>query len=205
MANEFMSLEELNRQFAEEQQEDNKKRKRFSVLRTLLIIIILIALVALVFVKGKAFIQGLGEEKDAASVEEVVGDSEVLPAVLSGQKTELTAEELEKWMDIDKNDGKVYIDVESIVPVYGNRAYVNIVNPIYNSYTFSIRVISEDESEVYLEESAFVEPGMSLKAVELTNVPEGDSEAVVEMIFYKDKEEELGRHKVGITLKNQNK
>lgn len=205
MANEFMSLEELNRQFAEEQQEDNKKRKRSGVLRILLIIIILIALIALIVIKGKGFVQGLTEKKSTTTVEESIVDSDVLPAILSGQKTELTAEELEKWMDIDKNDGKVYIDVESIVPVYGDRAYVNIVNPIYNSYTFSIRVISEDESEVYLEESAFVEPGMSLKAVELTNTPEGDCEAVVEMIFYKDKEEELGRHKVGITLKNQNK
>lgn len=196
-----MTLDELNLQFANEQREDNKRRT--TIIRVGVIIFVLLMICCLGYFKGRKLRKA---ESDTEVIQEQSEETKFLPVVLGGQNIELSDEELELWFADEENEDKIYIDIESQVPLYGTRAYVDMVNPIYNAYPFSFRILSQDEKTVYLEHTSLVEPGMTMKAVELENVPkEKNSEAVIELIFFKDSQEELGRHKVKITLTKQSK
>lgn len=196
-----MTLDELNLQFANEQREDTERRTRLIRVGAIVFLLLMICCV------GFFGIRKIRKTEDGtASTQKQTEDTTFLPVVLNGQNRELSEEELALWFSDEENKDKIYIDIESQVALYGARAYVDMVNPIYNAYAFSFRILSQDEKTVYLEHTSLVEPGMTVKAVELENVPkEKNSEAVMELIFYKDSQKELGRHRVKITLNKKSK
>lgn len=196
-----MTLEELNLQFANEQREDNKRRT--TIIRAAVIALLFLVICSVGYFKCRK----IQKTKSGTEVsQEQIENTSFLPIVLNGQDGELSEEEQSLWLAEEENEDKIYIDIEGQVALYGARAYVDIVNPIYNAYPFSVRIVSQDEQTVYLEQTSLVEPGMTMKAVELENVPEEkSSEAVMELIFYKDSQEELGRHRVTVTLNKKSK
>ena len=183
-----MSLERINREFAQKNRNKNKKKKNKNKSKyfwSVLVVggaILLLLVIAIFWEK----IQGseIPEQKPTSPQVEAEGTTST-----SEEKTvesTLTKEEQEAWDNIQVDGEKVHIDLNTRINVSEDgRAQIRLANPIYNAYTISIEIFAGENREQIFYQSEKLAPGTILDTINLLLQPEKEvTEAIVEYTIY---------------------
>lgn len=171
-------LDLLEQEFINEQQEKDKKKRKFDIgsvrrvikRRNILIILLLLLIAAMALFAGY-----------------LLKDHDIQSGITSKPPSFLTEEELEKWNSKDVDNDQIFVYVNTIlVADEEQNVELRLVNPPYSAYPLRITIESSaEEPEVYYE-SDILEPGQSMEKAKLDKVPEeaGEYDVTIRYEFY---------------------
>jgi len=176
------SIGQLNETFMKEQggKKEPKKPRHFKWLGILLVLLIG---VGLYWRLRPADDQEAGTATEEPSVNESV----------------FTAAELERWGDTEGDETVVPLQYNQEIEVRNRRAFTRIVNPIYSSYSVSVKLITENQAPFYQSEK--LAPGTILEAVTLSReLPAEEIDATIEYTVYDREDNIIGTYPVTVKL-----
>ena len=119
--------------------------------------------------------------------------------------TILSDEERVKWQNMEVQEGKLYIELNSKIEVNDKNANIRLVNPIYSAYTISIQVWEKEDENNLLYESEKLKPGTILETIRLSRALSTDEyKGVVNYIIYDNEGNEKSTYPIDVRLIKQN-
>ena len=168
------------------------KALRISQVRTSKSVIVALGIVALGIMVIIAICLFIGSRDPVRS--QLSASEKIVPVIL-------TSEEQEKWMNMEAQKGKFYIELNTRIKVDDTKAYIRLINPIYSAYTFSIQMWEKGDKTNLLYASEKLMPGTILEAVNLTRpLTSEEHEVVVNYVVYDEAGEESDSYPVDVKL-----
>ena len=204
-----LSLEALNQQFSTEvkKKESRKKNKKRIIAVLAAAIVVVLVIVAWTMGDSIPVVQSIRNQLSGSSNDKnSKGTAVQIDADGEGNESILTEDEQAKWKneEVEVNGEKIFVELNTMIKLDGQKAYIRLINPIYSSYTVSVTIYPQNDEESILYQSEHLAPGTILEAIMLEQEPkEKERSAVVLYTVYDSDGKEIGTHAVDVEFTNE--